>query len=72
MSRDKPLENDDFALFRQEVSDAEPIQHDKRVITPKDLPKAIVRKRSHEGDPDLLSAFSDKFADNDVGNEQFL
>ena len=72
MSRDKPPENDDIALFRQEVSDAEPIQHDKRIITPKDLPKAVVRKRSQEGDPDRLSAFSDMFADNDVGNEEFL
>ncbi|MEX1199805.1 MAG: Smr/MutS family protein [Methylophaga sp.] len=72
MSRENPPENDDFALFRQEVSDAKPIHHNKRIITPKDLPKAVVRKRSHEGDPNRLAAFSDMFADNDVGNEEFL
>ncbi len=72
MSRDKLPENDDIALFRQEVSDAEPIHHNKRVITPKDLPKAVVRNRSDEGNPDRLAAFSDMFANNDVGNEEFL
>lgn len=72
MSREKTPENDDFALFRQEVSDALPIQRSQRVISPKDLPKAVVRKRSHEGDPDRLTAFSDMFADNEVGNEEFL
>ena len=72
MSKDKHTKPDDFELFRQEVRDAQPIAHDKRVITPRDLPKAVVRKRSHEGDPNRLSAFSDMFADNDVGNEEFL
>lgn len=72
MAREKQLNNDDVALFRQEVADAKPIQYKQRVITPKDLPKALVRKPTQDDDPNRLSVFSDMFADNDVGNEEFL
>ncbi|MCX4189347.1 Smr/MutS family protein [Methylophaga sp. OBS3] len=72
MSRDKSPEDDEFALFRQEMRDAEPLRQDPRVTPSRELPKAVVRKRKIESEAEPLSAFSDMFADNVVGNEEVL
>lgn len=64
-------EKDEFALFRKEMRDATPIQHDSLLQSkPKPQPKAGLL-RSLE-DERSAQAFSDMFAPETVGNEEYL
>lgn len=64
-------ENDEFALFRQEMRDATPIRHDSLLHeTPKPIPKA--RRHQQQDEQYSGQAFSDMFAPDTVGNEEYL
>jgi DNA-nicking Smr family endonuclease len=69
----KPTDSstDDFALFREEMSDATPLEQEQRVMhQPKPL-AAAVKKHSIE-QPFDGETFSDMFAPETVGNEDYL
>ncbi len=69
--RQKEKENDDFALFREEMRDATPIRHNSQLV---ERPKPEVktrRKRTIEHEV-TGQAFSDMFAPDTVGNEEYL
>lgn len=69
--KQKDMETDEFALFRQEVRDATPIRHDHLLL---DKPKPAPRARRQRLDDDELrgETFSDMFAPDTVGNEEYL
>ncbi|KGM06127.1 Smr domain protein [Methylophaga thiooxydans] len=64
-------DNDEFALFRKEMRDATPIRHDRLLH---DNPKPAPKARRHQLQVDEVSgqAFSDMFAPETVGNEEYL
>lgn len=70
--KDNDTDDDDFALFRQEVRDAEPLALSQRVQTPvktktvKKSPQAL-----HQSSP-VESRFSDMYSPDLVGNEEYL
>lgn len=71
MADDKNTSNDDFALFRAEVGDATPISHDKHVEkTSQPAPK--VSKRPSIDTEFSGETFSDMYAPDNIGNEEYL
>ena len=64
-------EHDEFALFRQEVRDATPIRHDS-LLHSKPKPKVKARPQQTDDDDYGNAAFSDMFAPEFVGNEEYL
>ncbi|HBX60561.1 MAG TPA: DNA mismatch repair protein MutS, partial [Methylophaga sp.] len=64
-------DDDEFSLFRNEMSDAEPIKHD-RLVHRKPPPPPTVRKPSAAELPHDTSEFSSLFAPETVGNEEYL
>ncbi|WP_341232104.1 Smr/MutS family protein [uncultured Methylophaga sp.] len=70
MSKDKNID-EELELFRAEMSDAEPIKHDKLLhIKPPPQPK--VRKHIPSDLVNDQSEFSSLFAPETVGNEEYL
>lgn len=70
MSKDKNMD-EELELFRNEMSDAEPIKHDKLLhIKPPPQPK--VRKYNPTDLPNDQNEFSSLFAPETVGNEEYL
>ncbi len=63
--------SDEFALFRSEVSDAKPLTQDT-LLHRKPKPKVSVKQTSHIDDEFEGEAFSDMFAPNTIGNEEYL
>lgn len=70
MSEDK-TPDDERELFRAEMRDAEPIQHD-RLVHRKPPPQPKVRKPSPTELTNDKSEFSDMFFPETVGNEEYL
>ena len=64
-------DDDEFSLFRNEMSDAEPIKHD-RLVHRKPPPPPTVRKPSAAELTHDTSDFSSLFAPETVGNEEYL
>lgn len=64
-------DDDEFSLFRNEMSDAEPIKHD-RLVHRKPPPPPKVRKPSAAELTHDTSEFSSLFAPETVGNEEYL
>ena len=69
--KNKDKENEEFALFRKEMRDATPLQHDVLLHEkPKPVPKArrhLLEEEGHTGE-----TFSDMYAPESVGNEEYL
>lgn len=66
-----PPEQNDVTLFRQEMRDAVPIQHDSLLhSTPK--PEAKIRHHLIHDEHSAGEGFSDMFAPETVGNEEYL
>lgn len=71
MADKKNTDDDDFALFRAEVSDAKPLNHQPTPIkTVKPQPK--VTKRISESSESVKESFSDMYAPETIGNEEYL
>lgn len=67
----QPNDEDDFALFRAEVRDAKPIRHDT-LLHEKPKP-AVNARRLNTAETDIAGeTFSDMFAPDTVGNEEYL
>ena len=66
-----PQDDADFALFRQEMRDTTPIEHDRR---PQQKKKPQARKRPQPAphSPFTGETFSDMFVLDNVGNEEYL
>lgn len=64
-------DDDEFSLFRNEMSDAEPIKHD-RLVHRKPPPQPKVRTPSAAELTHDTSEFSSLFAPETVGNEEYL
>jgi DNA-nicking Smr family endonuclease len=69
--KDNDKTGDDFSLFREEMRDATRIRHNRLVH---DTQKPPAKARRHQVDDDDFSdeAFSDMFAPETVGNEEYL
>jgi DNA-nicking Smr family endonuclease len=64
-------ENDEFALFRNEMRDAKPIRHE-RLVHDKPKPEPRTSRNQLSEDSVQGEAFSDMFAPETVGNEEYL
>lgn len=69
--KQKNKQDDDIALFREQMRDTTPIRHDS---LPPAGPKPAPKARRHQMTDDGLGgeAFSDMFAPDTVGNEEYL
>lgn len=63
--------DDEFALFRQEMRDTTPIQHDRLLLT-KAKPEPKVSRQHLPDNNAGGETFSDMFAPEIVGNEEYL
>ena len=69
--KNKDKENDEFALFRKEMRDATPLRHDV-LLHDKPKPAPQARRRQLQEDEHSGETFSDMFAPETVGNEEYL
>ncbi len=71
MNDDKNTQDDDFALFRAEVGDAQPLHQEKR-HQDRHKPKPSLRQRSTDTEEFNGETFSDMYAPETIGNEEYL
>jgi len=64
-------DGDEIDLFRAEMRDAEPLQND-RLLHAKPKPKAKVLEHTQSSERSNSGPFSDMFAAETVGNEEYL
>ncbi len=71
MADKQDIPDDEFELFRSEMSDAQPIHYDSVLHT---APKPKAKKLHHKthSDRSHLDSFSDMFSPETVGNEEYL
>lgn len=71
MADKEVIPEDEFNLFRSEMSDAQPIHYDSVLHT---APKPKAKKLHHKtsGDRSHQATFSDMFTPETVGNEEYL